>query len=527
MTESLFERIREGPAFSLKPNPYLKDPAGVRLYQRRGSMVLVARKRLILGDDTGLGKTLEAIVAIAYLRVKYPDLRWLVLTEKTVVRQWKEEFEKFSHGLQVQTLVADDATAAGKKRAFASFDGDVIITSYSLLYDYLAYIQEGLGPRFAVVFDEPPFRNPKAQISKLSYDLVEGAERVYGLTATVVNDRLEEAWGIYKVIAPWVFGTKTAFLRDYCVTKPVFYRKPWPVRVVKYVNLAKFRETIRPYFYGRLATHSEVDKELPQVITKDVKLRMSAAQTGAVVDAMNGLLRHPHYTYTQVDRLAAISHQQQLVNDPRGLGLQLPSVKTEAVVGLLTNELAGQKVIVFSKRRKTIELISAQLKLKKTQVEHAILWGKQGKTAREKAIDGFQKGSVPVLLMTQAGGKALNLQRGAHLLVVDSPWTYGSYHQLVGRIKRVGSKNARVVVYRLVAELDPKEAARRGIGKGRTVQTIDHSVLKHVKRGQAVFAAVTGDATGIEVTNDDIASILADLVSTTKGSGGDADISID
>ena len=66
--------LRERSDLSLRSTSHLKDtftgfdgqehPLKLRYYQVQGLLHLVAMKRFLLGDDTGLGKTLQSIGAL-------------------------------------------------------------------------------------------------------------------------------------------------------------------------------------------------------------------------------------------------------------------------------------------------------------------------------------------------------------------------------------------------------------------------------------------------------------------------------
>jgi len=71
----------------------LKDGYKAREYQVRGKDVFMKCKRLLIGDEVGLGKTLIGI--ISFLE---PKTRPAIVTVQThLQKQWKDEIEKFTH----------------------------------------------------------------------------------------------------------------------------------------------------------------------------------------------------------------------------------------------------------------------------------------------------------------------------------------------------------------------------------------------------------------------------------------------
>ena len=84
------KKIRQRKDLKLRKTKYLKDTfltfggdereLKLRYYQVQGVLHLISVKRFILGDGTGLGKTLQSIAALCYLWEKNPDMKVLVLT---------------------------------------------------------------------------------------------------------------------------------------------------------------------------------------------------------------------------------------------------------------------------------------------------------------------------------------------------------------------------------------------------------------------------------------------------------------
>ncbi len=75
----------------LKPSPYLKraymDDYGeeteirVRDYQVIGTMNILQIPHILIGDATGLGKTLEVLSAIGYIWLKEPEYIPIIITK--------------------------------------------------------------------------------------------------------------------------------------------------------------------------------------------------------------------------------------------------------------------------------------------------------------------------------------------------------------------------------------------------------------------------------------------------------------
>ena len=66
-------------------------PFVLRNYQKQMVVHMLAMKRFIVGDDTGLGKTVETIASLCHLWRKDPSRKVIVLTKKSSITQWESE----------------------------------------------------------------------------------------------------------------------------------------------------------------------------------------------------------------------------------------------------------------------------------------------------------------------------------------------------------------------------------------------------------------------------------------------------
>lgn len=499
--------IKTAKNLQLKPSPYIKDHNIPFNYQKRMVLLTLKRPRMIVGDDVGLGKTIEAIYHFAYMKMLRPDTKAIVFTEKGTLKQWLKEFDKFTKGLKVKIITAQTHPDPKLRiSALRNFEGDVIITSYSMAYNYSQYLLMGMGKRFIVYADEPNyFKNHESLLNKKMKDVSYAACRAYGLTATVIENRLEEAYGIFSIIAPDCFESKLDFDRDFCIKKKVG-RANRNV-IVGYRNLDKFREQIEPYFYGRLQDDPEVEQELPELLTKDLEIELSIEQSKKVVEVMDRLVEMPDGSIQQLELLPSLIRAQQMVNDPKLLGFDIDSAKTDVLVEMLQNSLSGERVIVYSKLRQVIDIVGERLK--KEKIPYVRITGLEKEIERNLSQEKFMSDGPDrcnVVLMTRAGLKGLNLQKGGHLIWYDLPWSYGHYRQGCGRIKRTGSIHKAVASYRFLATLHPQVAASIG-----SDQSIDHHTLNVLERKKALFNVITGDVTTIESSPSDLVDIMKEV----------------
>ncbi len=114
-------------------NNYLKEGTELKKFQKTGVLNMLKKPALILGDATGLGKTLQILAAFSYYKTKYPNAKLLVLTDKSAVVQFTREVYKFFDGLKAVACFELE-----KEERFACYrdwldNQDILITNYGAI----------------------------------------------------------------------------------------------------------------------------------------------------------------------------------------------------------------------------------------------------------------------------------------------------------------------------------------------------------------------------------------------------------
>ena len=103
-----------------------------------------------------------------------------------------------------------------------------------------------------------------------------------------------------------------------------------------------------------------------------------------------------------------------------------------------------EPAIVFSEYRDTLAHVFEHV-----SAGAAVLHGGLSRDERRRAIERFQHGSI--LLATDAAGEGLNLHRGCRIVVnLELPWNPMRLEQRIGRVDRIGQQR-RVHVFHLIA----------------------------------------------------------------------------
>ena len=167
---------------------------------------------VILADEVGLGKTIEAGIVISqYWAERRRSI--LIVAPSSLRQQWQQELnEKFL----IPSSILDPKTKDVLLAQSGSRSSQVLICSYEFV---LRHEQSLLKAWDLVIADEAHrLRNywtGKAKAAEAVAHVVRGAHKTLLLTATPLQNRLEELYGLVSVFDPSYFYSLDAFRERY------------------------------------------------------------------------------------------------------------------------------------------------------------------------------------------------------------------------------------------------------------------------------------------------------------------------
>lgn len=455
-----FDTLLSRPALRFEPFDYQVQAAQIALRRMRG--------RAILADEVGLGKTIEAGIVLAELRMRGLAGRALVVTPAGLVAQWQEELER-KFGLPT-VIARRDGWDGGLDRAV------VLASLATARRDPLksVLVKE---PWDAVVIDEAHrVRGPRSASGKLAREL--RSRYLLLLTATPVENRLQDLYEMVSLVAPGLLGTTAEFrTRHGSGTAD-------PSRIPK--NVAALRTRTREVMVRH--RRSEVALMLPQRLAETLLVSPAPEEAELYADITARIRREGRHA-TPSTRLTLRSLAKLAGSGPAAvaptlakigwgdLAARARSITRSEKVTVLRQKLhpylrRGEKVLVFTGFRQTLDHIAEQVTA--AGIPAATYHGSLPRAQKEAAIAAFRD-EVPVLLSTESAGEGRNLQFCHVMVNVDLPWNPMQIEQRVGRLHRVGQDHD-VVICNLVA-------------KG----TIEQRVLRVLESKINLFELVVGE----------------------------------
>jgi len=484
--------LRKSKTASFKNNKFLKESTVLRYYQTIGALHMMMLERMVLGDSTGTGKTIQTIAAYSFLFEKDSTLKILIIVPKSALYQWGEEFDKFTTGITYRIILNEYEGLMGykaRKLQYERFKENVMIIGYAPLRMEYEAVKEAMGNNYMVVFDEATaFKSRKTETYFACKNIAESAKRAYGLSATIIKNDLEEVYSIYDVIVPGLFGRITKFKDTYCVQKMLRLMIGGKIRhipkIVGYKNLTQFKQVIDPYFLIR--RKEEIATELPTLISRKIILEMGPEQKELYRLALQGVLyeervkrefyevmdqvrlgatdektlkryndlKEKYEKFATVEgkkrgKLAAVTYCQMVSNGPALVNQPGESSKAEEFERLMKEELVNEKVILFTRFKSGIPYL--EIICERNHIKYVKITGDQNDTERQHARLTFQNDpKCNLIFITTAGSASLNLQAAGTLIFYDTPWSYGDLVQTIGRAQRIGSIQEHVLIIHLV-----------------------------------------------------------------------------
>lgn len=468
--------------------------ATLRDYQLRGLAWLDLMTSLGLGgclaDDMGLGKTIT-VIALHLRRARREPT--LVVCPASLLGNWQREITRFAPGVPVRRFHGTD-------RSLDDLDGGFVLTTYGTMRAAAARLAEQRWDM--VVADEAQHvKNPYSATAK-ALRTIPSPARV-ALTGTPVENNLSELWALLDWTTPGLLGPLKSFRARHA-------------RAVENGEdeeaVTRLARLVRPFLLRRKKSDPGIVPELPPKTQTDHPVPLTREQASlyeAVVResllaietaqgiARRGLVLKLLGALKQICDHPALYLKEE-VPPTAGERLVARSGKLALLDELLDTLLAEDgSALVFTQYVGMARLITAHLAARAVPVD--LLHGGTPVPERERMVDRFQSGAVPVLVLSlKAAGTGLNLTRAGHVIHFDRWWNPAVEEQATDRAYRIGQTQP-VQVHRLITE---------GTVEDRIAEMLE------AKRALADAILGSGESALTELTDRE----LTDLVSLRRPS---------
>lgn len=401
-----------GTPEGLVPDPdSFYAPPGEELYdyQLDGARYLMEHPVALLGDEMGLGKSIQAIAALRLLIRRGEVSRALILCPKTLIFDWYYKLRQWAPDLRVVPV-------EGPKRRRQWYWRCAVHVNLIGYETWREDLKAGLVDPAVfdlILLDEiQRIKNPETAIHQ-AVTRVEARWR-WGLSGTPLENRVDELVAIFAYLKP-------GLLPDH-----------------KSVRVESIPERIGPFVLRR--RKADVLRHLPPKEHRTVWLDLTPAQRMAYEAAERAgvlAIRQAGQAAAPMIALALLNKLKQICNVDVPTGASCKMAFLERELADLTGR--GDKVLIFSQYPK----VSLQPLLPRLERFGTILFdGSLSDWNRQLLVHHFQKGDMPrVLAMSlKAGGVGITLTRANHVYHLDHWWNPAVAQQAEDRTHRIGQK---------------------------------------------------------------------------------------
>lgn len=426
--------------------------------------------KAILADEVGLGKTIEAGLILKEYMIRGLVKKVLILVPASLVSQWAMELNTKFH-----------IPAIAQKKSYVWEQCDVVVSSIDTA-KRLPHrdIINNLNYDLIIIDEAHKLKNNKTK----NYEFVQNLKKRFCLllTATPIQNRIEEIFNLVSLLKPGHLGSETAFFDKY-------------KKDARSVNDDEhLRELVNKVMIRNRRADTGIEWTKRHVETIPIQF---SEQERALYDSIQSLrgpesgLSSSQFSLMTLQREACSSREAVFYTLRNMLQRQEnPSVGFQNIIAQLIKrveavtknskaekalELIQQiddKVIIFTEYRAT--QLYLQWFLKQNGITSVPFRGGFKRGKKDWMRELFQK-NVQVLIATEAGGEGINLQFCSHIINFDLPWNPMRLEQRIGRIHRLGQEKD-VKIYNFA-----------------TKDTVEEHVLKLLYEKINLFEKVIGE----------------------------------
>jgi len=405
----------------------------LRGYQRVAVEFALHTKRCILGDDVGLGKTVEAIKAV---QLSNQSRHVLVICPNSMKYTWRAEINKWFPG---QCIVVVEAVS--RDNDIRKFKRGFLILNWELVR-LLPQLRQFMWS--CIIADEAHrLKNRKTQVSH-AFSKLKSA-RMYMLTATPFANHPGEVWNLLHLLSPKRYPSYSRFFDMYVRTIKTHHgfiqidkRRPEK-------NSTLLRRDLAPVMISR-SRRDYLTQLPPQIRTlllnltteqKRLYKQMASSMyaeldSGEELDALN----------VAVQRMRL----RQIISTTATLQESDHSSKLDAVMSIIKDAPLDNQFVVFAQFRATVN--SLEKRLRASHISCAKLMGAMSSKVAFAAVERFQAGKARVFVATtRAGGESITLTASHQVIIVEKDFNPALQTQTIGRVDRFGQTEQCLVTY--------------------------------------------------------------------------------
>ena len=418
----------QSPLRGLRGNRAGLIPHQLHIAQEVGNRV---NPRVLLADEVGLGKTIEAGMILQNQLFAEKVQRVLIIVPETLQHQWLVEMlRRFNLHF---SLFDEERCEDFAEQAINPFSTEsLIICALDWLKAHPHRVQQAIEAEFdCLIVDEAHHLAWSENAPSAAYLLVEqlanAIPSVLLLTATPEQLGLESHFARLRLLDPERFYDYQAFLKEQENYQPVadavqslLSEKPLSAVEKNHISDLLNEQDVEPLFKA-LACHNDEEKQAArQELIQNLIDRHGTSRI-LFRNTRQGVKGFPHRFYHQVT---------------------IDATETDEKIHWLIDFLKShrnEKILVICKTAQTAIQLE-QILREKEAIRSAVFHERMSIIERDRAAAYFADADngAQVLLSSSIGSEGRNFQFACHLVLFDLPENPDLLEQCIGRLDRIG-----------------------------------------------------------------------------------------
>lgn len=416
------------PLRGLRGNRAGLIPHQLHIAQEVGNRV---NPRVLLADEVGLGKTIEAGMILQNQLFAEKVQRVLIIVPETLQHQWLVEMlRRFNLHF---SLFDEERCEDFAEQAINPFSTEsLIICALDWLKAHPHRVQQAIEAEFdCLIVDEAHHLAWSENAPSAAYLLVEqlanAIPSVLLLTATPEQLGLESHFARLRLLDPERFYNYQAFLKEQENYQPVadavqslLSEKPLSAVEKNHISDLLNEQDVEPLFKA-LACHNDDEKQAArQELIQNLIDRHGTSRI-LFRNTRQGVKGFPHRVYHQVTIDATEADE-----------------KIHWLIDFLKSH-RNEKILVICKTAQTAIQLE-QILREKEAIRSAVFHERMSIIERDRAAAYFSdsENGAQVLLSSSIGSEGRNFQFACHLVLFDLPENPDLLEQCIGRLDRIG-----------------------------------------------------------------------------------------
>ena len=381
--------------------------------------------RVLLADEVGLGKTIEACLIVHRLLMTGRAQRVLILVPGSLVHQWLVEMlRRFNHWFRIYNEKRCASIEEANPGTNPFLEDQLVIASINLFTHRPHRVQQAVDAGFdVVVVDEAHHLGWTPEKASPEYAVVESLSRVSPglllLTATPEQLGVASHFARLRLLDPARFHDLAEFARETDAYREVAQRAASVTDPQALSELLDQHGTGRVMFRNTRATITGFPDRSAHLIA------LPCGEGDHDRAALLGRLTAEFEADTQAE--SATAFLPDFTNDPR-----IPWLVK------LIRSVKRAKVLLICRTREKVEAIEAALrghiKLKTATFHEGLTLVQRDRQAAYFAEDDGAR----LLICSEIGSEGRNFQFAHHLVMFDLPQDAELLEQRIGRLDRIG-----------------------------------------------------------------------------------------